>query len=178
MTARGRRAFDLLGRLAVVALAVVVDLVIWQGDRRLRDGGLLPLAVVPVVVVVVHATLLVRWHRPRSVFAVQWALALLSSLVVPDFQPFAGLLVALHAVASRLPPRESALWLASVLVPFGAQSSSTAAAAEGPASGSFVLVLLLWALVSLAVWSAGRIAWASAQRAWSTAGTTWLLKSQ
>lgn len=116
---------------AVVGLAVGYDLIVWQGDRELRDHRLLPWAVVPVVTVLAHSTLLARRRRPRAVFAVEWTFALVASLAVPEFQPCAGLLFALYALASRRPSRESALWLLGVAAPFVLQSHNTTSAAVG-----------------------------------------------
>lgn len=161
-----RRARDALTSGAVVGLAVTFDLVVWGGDRELRDHRRLPLLVVPVAVLLVHTTLLLRRSGPRLVFAVECGFALVASLAVPDLQPFAGLLFAVHALSSRRPPRESALWLVAVAVPFGLHSYNTNAAKTTDQVRSFILLLLSWLLVSAAVWGAGRVAYASAQRSW------------
>ena len=152
--------------MAVVALALVVDLTIWNEDRQLRGGGDLPYVVIPVVTVVVYSTLLVRRRYPRSVLALLWAFALVSSLLVPQFQPVAGLLLALHAVASCRPPRESALWLASLAFPFGVQSYNTSVVSTGDQERNFAIVFLLWSLIGLAVWAVGRLSYSAARRAW------------
>ena len=135
MTAR-RRPIEVALRVAVVGLVLVVDLTIWNDERELRTGGDLPYVVIPALTVVVYSTLLLRRRYPRSVLAVQWAFALASSLLVPQFQPVAGLLLALHAVASCRPPRESALWLASLAVPFGVQSYNTSVVSTATRSGT------------------------------------------
>ncbi|MET1005608.1 MAG: histidine kinase [Propionibacteriaceae bacterium] len=160
----GRR--DLLGRIAVVALAVGVDLVTWDGDQRLRDGGMLPLWVIPVLTILAYSTLLLRWRHPRRVLIVQWCFSIAGSLAVPEFQPVAGLMIALHAVASRRPLVESALWLALILVPLGVHSYNTAAKGIGDRARDWGLLLLIWAMISITVWAIGRVSYASARRAW------------
>jgi signal transduction histidine kinase len=165
VTAR-RRPLEVALRVAVVGLALVVDLTIWNEERQLRGGGHLPFVVIPVLTVVVYSTLLLRGRYPRSVLALQWAFALASSLLVPQFQPVAGLLLALHAVASCRPPRESALWLASLAVPFGVQSYNTSVVSTGDQERNFAFLFLLWLLIGLAVWAVGRLSYSAARRAW------------
>jgi len=161
-----RRLLEVALRVAVVALVLVVDLTIWNEDRQLRSGGDLPYVVIPVVTAVVYSTLLLRRRYPRSVLTLLWAFALVSSLLVPQFQPVAGLLLALHAVASCRPPRESALWLASLAFPFGVQSYNTSVVSAGDQERDFAIVFLLWSLIGLAVWAVGRLSYSAAQRAW------------
>jgi len=52
VTAR-RRPLEVALRVAVVGLALVVDLTIWNEERQLRGGGHLPFVVIPVLTVVV-----------------------------------------------------------------------------------------------------------------------------
>jgi signal transduction histidine kinase len=152
-----------LGPVVVVALAVLVDLLTWSGDRELRGGAVLQWWVLPSATVVVHATLLLRWRHLVAAHVVQWTFAL-TSLLVPDYQPFAGLLIALHAAASRLPARQSELVLASLAVPFAVHSYNTSARTGSAAD--FVAIVTLWMLLGLAVWGVGRLSYHSARRAW------------
>src|SRR3954454_13011845 len=92
------------GDLALVVAVIAIDLIVWAGDRELRGGGQLWVGLIPVAAVVVYLTLLVRWTHPVGVFHLQWAFAL-AGLAVPGYEPVAGLLVALHAVARRTPRR-------------------------------------------------------------------------
>lgn len=165
MTAR-RRPLEVASRVAVVGLALVIDLTIWDEKRQLRVGGDLPYMVIPVLTVLVCSSLLLRHRLPRSVLALQWAFALASGLLVPQFQPAAGLLLALHAVARSRPPRESALWLASLTVPFGVQSYNTSVVSSGDQERSFALLFLLWLLIGLVVWVVGLLSYSAARRAW------------
>ena len=166
MTARRSTPLEVAGRVAVVAMVMVVDLTIWNENRQLRGGGELSYAVIPVLTVLVHATLLIRHRYPRSALACEWAFALVGSLAVPLFQPIAGPLLGLHAVGSRRPQRESALWLAALAPVFGVYSSNTAAASPGDARRDFALMLMLWLLIASAVWAVGRRHYVSARRAW------------
>lgn len=154
------RAF---GPVVVVALAVFVDLLTWSGDRELRGGAVLQWWVLPSATVVVHATLLLRWRHLLAAYVVQWTFAL-TSLIVPDCQPFAGLLVALHAVSSRLPARQSGPILATLTFPFAVHSYNTSNHARNTAD--FVAIATLWMLLGIAVWGVGRLSYQSARRAW------------
>ena len=98
-----RSRLRLAGDVALVVLAIIVDLVVWAGDRQLRTGATLPFWVIPALTVLVFSTLLVRWRHPAAIFLVQWTYALIG-LLLPDYEPFAGLLIALYAVASRTRP--------------------------------------------------------------------------
>ena len=75
-------------------------------------------------------------------------------------------MLALHAVASRRPPRESALWLAGLALPFGVHSYNTSVVSTGDARSDFAVLFLLWLLIGLAVWAVGRLAYSAARRAW------------
>jgi len=166
MTAARSTPLEVAGRFAVLGLVIMIDLGIWAEDRQLRGGGEVPYAVIPVLTVLVHTTLLFRHRHPRSVLAAEWAFAVVGSLAVPLFQPVAGLLLALHAIASRRPPRESALWLAGLALVFGLYSSNSAAAVPGDARLDFAVMLMLWMLIASAVWAVGRLHYASVRRAW------------
>ena len=161
-----RTSLDVVIRGAVVGLVIGVDLSIWTEDRQLRGGGDVPYALIPVLTILVHAALLLRGRYPRSVLALEWTFCLLSSLTIPLFQPAAGALLALHAVASRRPPRESALWLAGLALPFGVQSYNTSVVSTGNAKSDFAGLFLLWLLIGLAVWAVGRLAYTAGRRAW------------
>ncbi len=157
MGSRPRRAGD----AAVVVLAAVVDLVVWRGDSQLRSGGTLPFWVVPVLTVVVFSTLLARWRHPSAVFWVQWTYALAGGLLVPNYEPFMGLLIALHAVACRARPLVARAALITCAVPFAIDSYNAATLSPSSASRSALVLgfaesALLWTVLSGAVWTLGR----------------------
>lgn len=102
-----------LRNLSVVGAAIAVDLVFWDGELRTADGGQLPWWLPIVLTVVVHVSLWWRRTRPLSVLAVQLGFALVC-LGVPLWQPVAGLLMAVFAVAGTLPAARARLgWLAA-----------------------------------------------------------------
>lgn len=100
--------------LLVVASAVAVDLLFWDGEARLAGSGTVPLWLPVLVTVTVHSSLLWRRSRPIPVLAVQLAFAMVC-VVVPLWQPIAGLLVATFAVAANSPTQLARVgWLAAV----------------------------------------------------------------
>ena len=152
------------GDVALVVLAAVVDLVVWGGDRQLRGGGALPFWVVPVLTALVFSTLLVRWRHPSTVFWVQWTYAL-AGLLLPGYEPFMGLLVALHAVACRTRPLVARSAVIACIVPFGIDSYNAATELKGGVPAGFATSALLWAVLSGTVWGLGRISYAAHRRA-------------
>jgi signal transduction histidine kinase len=149
-----------VGQIVLVVLAIVVDLIAWAGQGQVRVGPMIPLLVVPVMTAALYTVLLLRWRHPAVVFAVMWAYALVSVLV-PQFQPFAGLFLALHAMASRTSTRYSALALASLIGPFALYSFNSARAI----GSDFAQLLVLWMLLAAGVWGVGRISYGVSQRA-------------
>lgn len=100
--------------LLVVGSAIAVDLLFWDGESRLAGGGTMPLWLPVLVTAAVHSSLLWRRSRPIPVLAVQTAFAMVC-LVVPLWQPIAGLLVATFAVAANSPAQLARVgWLAAV----------------------------------------------------------------
>lgn len=166
MSTGPRRVLGIAGRLAVVGLAVTVDLTIWAGDRQLRSGASLPYAVIPVAIVAVHITLLLRHRYPRLVLAGQSIFASVGSLAVPQLQPVAGLLVVLYAVASRRSPRESAPWLVALAAVFGVHAANTAVTRTGDAEVAFAFIFCLWMLIATTLWAAGSRHYLANRRAW------------
>ncbi len=164
MTEAAARRRRRVGDVLIVVLAIVMDLLTWAGDRGTRAGPMLPLLLIPLLTIAVNSTLLLRWRHPLPVFVLQWAFPFVS-LIVPEFEPFAGLLVALHAVAARRPAGWSVPALASTLVPFGIYSGLAAELGGGDPAADFVEVLLLWMLLSAAAWGVGRLSYVVARRA-------------
>ena len=150
------------GDVAVIVLAIIVDLVIWHGDRQLITGATLPFWVVPALTTLVFSTLLVRWRHPSAVFWVQWTYAL-AGLLVPGYEPFAGLLVALHAVACRARPLVARTAIIACVVPFAIDSYNSTADLNGGIA--FATSALLWTVLSGTVWALGRLSYAARRRA-------------
>ncbi len=149
--------------MAVVGVAAGIDLLFWNGDSDLREGlfgqqSLLPW-VIPVLSAVIYPLLLLRWHYPRTVFAVHCTYTLAAGLLLPDYLPFMGLLVALYAMSSRVTRGWSLFGVGASLVPFAVNAYNVAA--DRPAQGprSFAATMLLWAVLNLTVWGLGRRAY-------------------
>lgn len=100
--------------LVAVAGATTLDLLFWDGEVQLSGGGELPLWLPVAATVAAHSTLIWRRTRPLMVFAVQAAFAMVS-ILVPLWQPVAGLLVATFALAAHTASRTARWgWLAAV----------------------------------------------------------------
>jgi signal transduction histidine kinase len=149
--------------VGLVAAAVAVDLLVWGSDRLTRSGTTLPAPVVPFTTAVVYLLLLVRWRAPLVVFAAQWGYGL-AGLFVPGFQPFTGLLIALHAVGRRSAARPAGLALTACLVPFGIDAWNVSAESAGDPLSDLLTTTLLWAAVCGMVWGFGRLAFVSERR--------------
>jgi signal transduction histidine kinase len=143
--------------VVVVVLALAVDLLVWGGDRSLRWGGELPVLAVPLVSTVVFATLLLRWRHPVAVFVVQWLYAW-AGLVVPGYEPFAGLLVALYAVARRCSRRVAAAALGVSVLPLTLDTYNSAHLAGDAFGANFLAAAVVWAVVLLVTWGVARVA--------------------
>jgi signal transduction histidine kinase len=158
-----RSRLRLAGDVALVVLAVIVDLVVWGGEGQLRSGGTLPFWVVPVLTIVVFSTLLVRWRHPAAVFWVQWTYAL-AGLVVPGYEPFAGLLVALYAVASRARPLVAWTAIIACVIPVAVDAYNAMGGLGGGVVAEveiFATEALLLAVLSGTVWALGRLSYAA-----------------
>lgn len=139
--------------VAIVVSAAALELAVWGGDCGLRGGGAVPFWVVPAVAIPTFGALLLRWRYPVLVCALEWIFAL-TGLLLPGYKPFAGLLVALHAVARRASTRIAGLALSALMVPFGINSYNTGLESGHPVAGTLVTANL-WVVVSLTVWGFG-----------------------
>ena len=158
---RSRGRARLAGDVAVVLLALYVELLILGPDREMRHVPVLPSWVLPVVVCAVFSTLLLRWRHPLAIFGLQWSFAVAIAAEMPAYGSFAGVLVALHAVARRCPRRAAWAALAAVSIPFAGNSAN--AAAGSPVTAAEQLVL--WSALTLTIWGLGRLAFHSEHRA-------------
>jgi signal transduction histidine kinase len=155
-----RRAKELL----VVVLATAIDLYVYAGDRTLRWGGLAPAWLVPLLTVAVFGTLLLRWRHPLLVFAIQWIYSL-AGLLMPHYAPFAGLLVALHAVACQVSTRLSLGLLALCTLPFAVHNYNAAIERSGDLLATVAAFGAVWLLITAAVWAVGRRTYTANRRA-------------
>lgn len=159
-----RPRLRLAGDLMVVATAIGVDLLVWGGDRRTRFGGTVTPWTVPVATVSVLAVLLLRWHRPVTVFWFEWVFGF-AGLLLPAYEPFAGLLVALHAIACRARTAVALPALLASLLPFSIDSYDSAVATPGDPLPRSAAAVVLWAVLATAVWGLGRLTYSASRRA-------------
>ncbi|MBP8918872.1 MAG: histidine kinase [Micropruina sp.] len=139
--------------VAVIAAAITVDLVFWNGDVATAGGDAVIWWVPVAATVAVHLSLWWRRTHPLEVFAVQVMFALVS-VEVPLWQPVAGLLVATFAVAAHTPARVARLgWLAAA--PLLSHSLALAEAGYVGVVGLTQATLLNLA-AGVAMWVAGR----------------------
>lgn len=160
-----RRVLDRAAEVALVVIVGGVDLAFLGGDRHLAGGGTLPVWVVPVCVTVLCALLLLRHRYPLGV----WAVTLLYSavnLVVPGYYPFAFLLVATYAVASRVPAGIARWVLVGAALPLGLFSYRFAESAPPHVQlRDFVAAAAAWGIILSIAWGLGRVAHAREEHA-------------
>jgi signal transduction histidine kinase len=144
----------------VITIAGAAELYGYAGDRAWRWGGMAPAWLVPVMTVVFFAGLFLRWRFPVAVFLVHWLYALMG-LLMPNYAPFAGVLVALHAVGCRTATRMSLLLLALCVVPFAVNGVNLAAGGSSITATAFTIA---WMVLAAAVWAVGRRTYMADQR--------------
>ncbi|MER5671836.1 sensor histidine kinase [Pseudonocardia alni] len=149
--------------MSCAVVAGAVDLLMCSDDAVGRGGVRFPGWMLPTVVVVLSGVLLLRRRRPRLVFAVQWSWGLVG-IVAPHTAPFAGLLVALHAVVARRPWRESVPAAVACAVPFGV-ATVNAAAVSPDAPAAAAVAATAWAASVVTTVALGRAAHQAARRA-------------
>ncbi|NNH69086.1 two-component sensor histidine kinase [Nocardia uniformis] len=155
-------------RIADAALVIVtgaVDLAFWSGDRDLIGGGVLPLWVVPAAAAALCAVLLLRHRFPLGVWVLAWLYTSVN-LFVPEYYPFAYLLVASYAVATRVPGPTARLVLIAAALPLGLFGYRTAQSAAPEAQlRDFATAAASWAIILSIAWGLGRLAHAREQHA-------------
>jgi signal transduction histidine kinase len=139
--------------LLVVGAAIAADLLFWDGETELAGGRQLNWWLPVLLTAAVHLTLAWRRTHPLPVFATQAVFAMVS-LLVPLWQPVAGLLIATFAVAANLPAAAARWgWLASVPLLVHALVLADSAENEPVA---LVQAAALYLAAGAAVWVAGR----------------------
>lgn len=150
---------------ALVAAAIVIDLLVWGEQPVLRSGALLPPWAIPATTIVVYGSLLLRWRNPLSIFSIQWLYGFIG-LAVPGYEPFMGLLVALHAVAVKLPARTSIVCLIACAVPFGINTyNATETASQDTGLVSIAISGAAWATLATVIWGLGALSHVAQSRA-------------
>jgi signal transduction histidine kinase len=143
----------------VLPLAWILELAVWHGDGQLRGGGSAPVWAVPACTAVLFATLLVRRSFPVAVIAGQLAWASTTAVIMPMYSAFAGVLVALQALAAGRRPTASVLALLGCALPFGLQAHNI-----DPAPSQWLAAWLVSMLASGAAWGLGYRTWSADRR--------------
>jgi signal transduction histidine kinase len=146
-----RRGSDVL----LVTAALALDLFVWGDERGMRHGGQLPVWLVLVPAFAVFGLLLMRHRYPRLVFAANWAYSLFG-IILPGYEPFAGLLLALHAVARQCSRRTAVFALIACSLPFGINSYNAARTGHHGTLATFIGSAILWSALLAGVWGLGR----------------------
>ena len=143
-----------LQSLLVVSAAIAYDVIVWDGAVTTASGDSVPYWLPPALIVAVHQSLWWRRSRPVAVFAIEATFAMVS-LWVPLWQPFAGLLVAVFAVAVGAPLAVSRFALILLPIPVLAHNLAQARQAVAPLQALLLLSLLSLG-VSVGTWALGR----------------------
>lgn len=141
-------------QLAVIAVALVIELTMAGLHGETRFGFTVPGWVLALVAALVFGTLLWRVRFPWAVYLITFTHAIVLSLVVPSYQPFMGVLAGLYSVARIRPRREAISALALTSVVWGINTYNTTTFNEGIATpvGAFAV----FSLIAVAVFSFAR----------------------
>ncbi|MQY27453.1 sensor histidine kinase [Nocardia aurantia] len=158
----------LLRRLADVLLVAVaggVDMAVWGGAHRdLTGGGRVAGWLLPVLTVVLCGALLLRNRFPLTVWVATWLYTGVN-LLVPQYYPFAYLLVATYVVARRVPGPAARLVFVASALPLTLFSYRSEQSAAEHGVGGFAPALTLWAIILAVAWGLGRLVHSREQHA-------------
>ncbi len=144
------------GLTALLVLACLgLESFAWSQDTSLRWGGNVSGAALIVGAVTAYSALFWRSRYPVAVYAIVWTFSLVGVLV-PAYEPFAGLLVGLHAVARRSPHRTALLALGAAALPLGINTVNAASMYGSPDLLNVLIVGSLWAVLAVGAWAMGR----------------------
>jgi len=149
-----------------VSGAIALDLLVWNGATRMTTGSDVPMWLPVVLTIAAHQSLWLLRSRPSHVLAGLSGLAMVS-LVVPTWQPFAGLLLAAYAAPAQRGARATGPLLGGVLVALGSHSYASARLTANPLSSTATLLLLWIALVG-AIWGLGARSHQRGRQAWQS----------
>ncbi|WP_019927457.1 sensor histidine kinase [Nocardia sp. BMG111209] len=154
--------------IADVTLVVVVglvDMAVWGGAHRdLTGGGRLPWWGLPTLTVALCCALLLRHRFPLTVWVATWLFTAIN-LAVPQYYPFAYLLVAVYTVARRAPSPAARLVLVASALPLTLFSYRSARSAAQHEVGGFLPAAAIWAIILAVAWGLGRLVYSREQHA-------------
>lgn len=141
--------------VALVVAALVLDLLIWGFDGRTRAGFTVPDGVVVGSAIAAFAVLLVRHRRPWVAFLCLWSYTVLWGALLPTYQPFTGLLIALYHLARHPQQRTARQPLLLLVVPW-VINTYNAVVATGVRPLDTAVTAAIWCAMAAGVWLAGR----------------------
>lgn len=145
--------------VAMWAAAVGVELIVWGGDGAVRGGvATLPPPAVALAACLAYAPLLLWRDRAWWAFGSAWAFSVVVGVAVPSYEPFAGLLLGLYAVARRFSSKQARAALLATGTPFALATFDAASFDGPPAAVDLAVIGGFWAMASVGIWLVGRIA--------------------
>lgn len=102
------------------------------------------------------ASLLVRESHPRAVYVLAWVYCATWGVLIPTYQPFTALLLALYTVSRRLGTRVSVTALVSSIPVWAMATVNTSTDSPEVDPLEVVLTALIWMVLVGLVWVAGR----------------------
>jgi signal transduction histidine kinase len=101
----------------LICAVFAIDLISSPDPPFTKTGREIPLVVFPALAGITSLSLIMRWKHPVAVFALTWLYAM-GGYFVPNWFPFAALLVALYAAARTTTAPMALPYLAAGLLPF------------------------------------------------------------
>lgn len=152
-------------RILVVVGALAIDLWVWGGDTRFVTGAPLPVwgLVIGGILLTLGYMVLALWRSPFPGYAALWLLSF-AGLLVPALESLAGFLVALFLMARLMPRTLAVMALIGSAVPITVNTVTGMSFHDDATAVFGVINAVLWAVLMLAVWSAGLLAGRSARR--------------
>lgn len=141
--------------VVLVGAALILDLLIWGFDGRSRLGITISPLVVMASAVPVFVALLSRRRRPWAAFLVVWLYSVCWGGLLPTYQPFIGLLVAVYHFARHHAAGVARGPLPLLAVPWGIDTYN-AVVARGPTPTVLVVTAAIWSAIAATVWLVGR----------------------
>lgn len=140
---------------ACAALLLTVEIWAWDGDTQSRLGGTVPAALLVGSAVLGAVASVLTWVRPIPAGLVVWMTALIA-VIVPSWQPFGAVLIALFVLARTTSRPVATASLVLALVPLGANAWNSAGYGGTAFGVTFLAIAGLWTVIALATWTAGR----------------------
>lgn len=142
--------------VSVAVLAYVAELTLSGLNGQTRFGPEIPPWGVALLALPLFVALLWRRDRPWTVFLIGIVQATAMAVLIPTYQPFAGNLVALYALARRRPRRDTLVALGLLAIPWTIITVVNVSGFEGNGPAQVVGALTIYWGVSVAMAAMGR----------------------